>query len=190
MTTPASTPTTRCVAGIPLLCCTGPCFASSSTTAPCWPSKSWTELEIGVEDVTEKIASLMNLCVINDEKKLLGEAPKEIRLVPLLLPLPSLLLFLLSSYPYAPPRVYSSLHRVFLALTVTVAPPQQLATTELELDGQRDADACSGGRCGGSDIRGRCCLCLHSVPSLAKVAPAPPTPTALASETSTAAAKD
>ena len=78
-----------------------------------------------MEDVTEKIASLMNLCVINDEKKLLGEVPMEIRLVPLLLPLPSLLLFLLSSYLYAPPRIYSSLHRVFLALTVTVAPPQQ-----------------------------------------------------------------
>ena len=136
MTTPASTPTTRCVAGIPLLCCPGSCFASNSTTTPCWPSKSWTELEIGMEDVTEKIASLMNLCVINDEKKLLGEVPMEIRLVPLLLPLPSLLLFLLSSYPYAPPRVYSSLHRVFLALTVTVAQPQQPQQQSASLTGR------------------------------------------------------
>jgi len=60
----------------------------------------------------------------------------EIRLVPLLLPLPSLLLFLLSSSPYAPPRVYSSLHRVFLALTVTVAPPQQPQQQSLSLTGR------------------------------------------------------
>jgi len=113
----------------------------------------------------------------------------EIRLVPLLLPLPSLLLFLLSSSPYAPPRVYSSLHRVFLALTVTVAPPQQPQQQSLSLTGRGMLTPAVGGGVEAVIFVAVAAFASFRA-SLAKVALVPPTPTASASETSTAAAKD
>ena len=113
----------------------------------------------------------------------------EIRLVPLLLPLPSLLLFLLSSYPYAPPRVYYSLHRVFLALTVTAAPPQQPQQQSASLTGRGMLTPAVWGGVGAVIFVAVAAFASFRA-SLAKVALAPPTPTALASETSTAAAKD